>query len=368
MVSVDQLGISPDAVEDFVEHFQQWTYEGHDYRLLPKARSGIERGTVLIGETVVRGFPSIPRILVLGEGVPAFFDEPFVIEEKLNGYNVRVVRVDGTLFAFTRGGFICPFTTAKVERSIALSPFFDDNPTVMLCGEMVGPRNPYTTYDYPGISDVAFRVFDIRDRVTGRPVSVADRRRLCSEYDIPQTTLFGRYDPTETEAVSALLNNLDARGREGVVMKSLDGRNLLKYTTPATHRDNLAYAFSLPFDTGRDFMFPRLVRDAFQAVEWNEPTAAIERRAHELGEAILLPMVETIQRVNTGEFAGEEHTIRDDADVIDATLSHLDSLGMTLDITDDRTVDGERLVTFTKRATSTTDKITHYLDGGRVVE
>ena len=147
-------------------------------------------------------------------------------------------------------------------------------------------------------------------------------------------------------------------------MKSVDGEPMLKYTTEAHHHDELAYGFSLPFDSGREFLFSRIVREAFQAAEFDSEAARLRERAHSIGEAILLPMVETIRDVEAGATVGERHTVRGDPDEIDALFEHLRDQSLTLAIESDRREDGERVVEFVKVAESTRDRIQYYLDGG----
>ena len=363
------LGLSPDAFETVLDHVERASYEGTEYRHVPGYRRGVERGTVLFDGEVVRGFPKVPRTLVLAAGVPQQFDGPVAVEEKLDGYNVRVARLDGDVLAFSRGGLVCPYTTWFVERELDLDGLFDDHPTAAVCGEVIGPENPYTAHDYPDVDSLAFRAFDWRDRESGDPLDVRERRERYGEYGVPQTRLFGVYDPDDAAAdLREIVDELDADGREGIVMKSLDGTSQLKYTTSAANRGDLAYAFSLPFDYGQSFMFRRLIREAFQSIEWDESPEDARERARAVGEAIVLSMTDAIERIADGEAVGERHTVRGDPDAIDALLAHLDEQGLTIDVEADDRADGERVVTFCKRVQSTNDKIRGYLDGQIVRE
>jgi putative ATP-dependent DNA ligase len=355
--------------EDLLEHFDRARFRGREYRHLTDARHGVERGTALVGDAVVRGFPSIPRALVLETAVPAQFDGPVTVEEKLNGYNVRVARIDGDLLAFTRRGYICPYTTAALEATLEATAFFEDHPGRMLCGEFVGPENPYTTHDYAEVDSARFYVFDVRDRATGEPLGPERRRAVCAEYELDAVPHFGTFDPAEAAAaIHDVLADLDARGREGVVLKSADGRQALKYTTSAIHRADLEHAFSLPFDYGRDFIFTRVIREAFQAVERDEDPETVRERGRDLGESILAPAVETIRAVADDELVGESHTVRGDPDVVDALLSYFRDQGLQVAVERDERTDGERVVEFTKVARATQDKTEYYLEGGTVDE
>jgi putative ATP-dependent DNA ligase len=375
------LGLEDTGLDDALEHFRDRSYAGREYRALTDARHGMERGTVLVGDTAVRGFPSVPRILVLDAGVREFFadDERVAVEEKMDGFNARIARIDdwagsgdedGPIVAFTRSGFVCPYTTSRVNALLDAEPFFDDHPDLMLCGEFVGPETPYTDHDYEAVDSHGFRVFGVREQVSGDPLPVEERRDLLDRYDLPQPTLFGIYDPAEAPSeVWDAVDDLDERGREGVMLKSADGDRLVKYTTHTKHVGELEHGFSLPFEVGRDYVFSRLIREGFMAAERDESDAELEARAHEIGEAILYPMVESIRTVERGEAVGEEHTVRGTEAELDALFDHLGSVGVNVqreaEYEDDQ---GRTVVEFTKVSEQVTDQIEAYLDGNTVNE
>ena len=356
------------AHDELAEHFERATYRGREYFHLPDERHGVERGTVVVDDAVVRGFPSIPRVLVLDPGIPDFFDGPVTVEEKLNGYNVRLARVDGDVLAFTRSGYVCPFTTS-LAAEYPLDAFFDDHPETVVCGELIGPENPYTTHEYAEVADAALRVFDLRDRESGEPVPTAKRRERCVEYDLPAVPAFGTHDTADAPAaIREAIDDLDDRGREGVVCKSADGQRAVKYTTSAIHRADLAHAFDKPFDYGQQFLLARVMREAFQSVEFDEDEQRARQRARDMGEAILLPFVESIRDVQAGDPIGDDHTIRGDPTTIESLLNRFRALGLHLDIESDTYEGNERVVMFTKVADASREKIAHYLAGGTIDE
>ena len=365
----EQLDPAVDDPDELFERFETRRVGGRVHHVLTDTRHGIERGTVVVeGEGIVRGYPSIPRVLVADPGIPEFFDEPVVVEEKLNGFNVRIAAV-GEILAFTRGGYVCPYTTARVGALLDTAAFFEDHPGKMLCAELIGPETPYTDHDYEEIDSDGIRVFDIRERQSGAPLSVDDRDELCTRYEFPQPRQFGRSGPeAAVETVRDAIDELDDADREGVVVRSTDGRSLLKYTTEAQHHADLAHAFSLPYEYGRDFLFSRIIREGFQAVEFDEDPDRLRERAHDLGESILFPLADAIERVETGNSVGDHHTVRADPAVVERLLTHLRDQGLTLEIVDDRREDGERVVDFLKVAQSTQDRIDHYLSGGSIDE
>ena len=364
----EALGLDRSEFEAALEHFQERTHDGITYHHLPDYRSRLDRGVVLFDDAIVPGFPKIPRTLVLSTGIPNHFDEAFSVEEKLNGYNVRIARVAGRVLAFTRSGIVCPYTTGVARDTLPVDSFFEAHPKVVLCGEMVGPHNPYTAHEYPEVDSIGFLAFDVRSRPAGEPMPVRDRRTLLADWKIPQPELFGYFSPNDAApSVRAIIDDLDEAGREGVVMKATDGTDQLKYTTASANRDDLAFAFSLPFDYGQAFMFRRLIREAFQAVEWGE-SDSLEDRAHALGEAILFPMVETIETIDTGETVGEDHSVRGAPERVEKLLDHLRDMGLHLEIHTDERRDGERYVEFRKKTQATNDKTRRYLDGHIVTE
>ena len=358
---VDLLG-----VED-LDGFERREHDGTEYRHYPDYGK-VERGTVLYDGEVVRGFPKVPRTLVLSEGVPRYFEDEVAVEEKMNGYNTRVARIDGEVLAFSRSGIVCPFTTKFLRRVYGeeLNAVIDERPDAVVCGEMIGRDNPYTSHDYDEVGSLDLRVFDVRDRPTGEPMGVKERRALCEEYGLPSVPFFGVHPVEEAaEEVHAVVSELDERGREGVVMKTPDVSHQLKYTTSAANQGDLAYAFSLPFDYGQDFMFRRIVREAFQAHEFDED-GDHDERARSLGESVLGSMVETVERIEDGDEVGEHHTVRARPDEVEAILDHLRGMGLQITVEEDRREVEDRFVEFVKRTQATNDKTRNYLEGGVV--
>ncbi|WP_435194316.1 RNA ligase [Natronomonas sp. EA1] len=361
------MELSRSPPESIESHLTGSYYRGRKYRYLPKARSGIPRGTSYFADGPAIGFPKVPRALVAETAFPQTFDGRVWVEEKLNGYNVRLVRVAGfdDPLALTRSGRVCPYTTSRLARTLSLDDFFEAHPDAILCGEVVGHEAPYTDHAYPDVDSMAFRAFDVRDRRTGTPLPVEDRRDRLDEYGLPQVPLLGVFDaPDAGTEVRALIADLHDRGREGVVAKSADGETMLKYTTSYANQGDLRYAFSLPFECGRDFIFRRVIREAFQAVEEGEDGEALRERAHGLGESILCPTVEAIRAVQRGDPVGERHTVRGTDAELRALLDHLEAQG--LDVAVESRSEGA--LTFRKLSHSTMDKCRYYLDGGTVTD
>jgi putative ATP-dependent DNA ligase len=366
----ERLGLSEYDYESLVEKLREREYEGTEYRYVPDYNTKVERGTVLIDGEVVRGFPKVPRTLVLSEGVPRYFDEEVVVEEKMNGYNTRVARIDGETLAFSRSGIVCPFTTRFLNRVYGdeLGTLIDEKPDAMVCCETVGRDNPYTAHDYDEVDSLDMRVFDVRDTHTGESVPVEKRRELCEKHGLPSVPFYGTHDLEDAvDAVRDAIQELDDKDREGVVMKTPDVSQQLKYTTSSANQGDLEFAFSLPFDYGQDFMFRRIIREAFQSHEYDDAEKH-EERARSLGESVLSSMVETIERVDDGETVGERHTVRAAPEEVEALLEHLRGMGLQLVVREDRREGDERYVEFVKKTQATNDKTSGYLDGQIVRE
>lgn len=115
-------------------------------------------------------------------------------------------------------------------------------------------------------------------------------------------------------------------------------------------------------------MFRRIIREAFQSVEWGETEEERHERAHRLGEAILLLMIESVEEVKEGGEIGEEHIVRNEPGIVEELLNHLESQGLKIEVKDDREVSGERLVELLKLTQASNDKTQAYLNGKIVDE
>ncbi len=361
-----QLGLSSDEFNDLFDNFEKRKYKGRKYFTLPDIRKGIEKGTVLVDGRVIRGYPKTPRVFVLKKGLKSYFDDKIAIEEKMNGYNLRIALIDGEIFAFTRSGYICPFSTSLVKEKMDLDSFFSEYSDYMLCGEIIGPENPYTSHSYPEVDSIDIQIFDIRKNSSGKSMNIDKRKKICEKFDIKQVRFFGEYKlENAVEKAPKIIDRLNKQNREGIVMKSIDGKKQLKYTTKNTHQDDLSHAFSIPFDYGQDFVFSRIIREAFQSVEWDENYKQTQKRAHELGESILLPFINSIRQVSHEKTVGEHHIIRGKPKSVSNLLEHLRDQGLSIKIIEDKNIEDKRVVFFIKESHSTTDKIKHYLEGGK---
>ncbi len=334
-----------------------------------KPVSQAEGGTSIFIEPfdIVRGFPKIQRTLMLYPALVKHFSscKTVVAEEKMNGYNVRVALIGERLVGLTRGGFVCPYTTEKANDLIGLD-FFLDHPELVLCGEMVGPDSPYVPKSFYGIESLEFFAFDIRDKVTGKPMPVMKRRALMEEYGIKSVRLFGEFDVSEAHIeITRITKELGSAMHEGVVIK--DPKMVLppvKYTSSQSNCADLRYAFEFYNDFGRDFFFPRVCREAFQSVEWDEDEDSLKKRCFQLGESILQPMVKTIKKKKKGERIAENVQIRvKSLDTVKEFEEYLKLLGVDAVFEAPQMIGNEYLVRIKRINQSTNDKTEAILGG-----
>ena len=219
----------------------------------------IPRGTVLTKARTVWGFPHIHRIFTLEAGVARNIkDDEVYVEEKIDGFNLRVALVEGKIFAFSRGGFIDAFATEKV-REMGLEGFFKEFPDYVLCGEMIG-NTPYT--DPTDKFDVKLFVFDIDDG-TGNYLPCSKMFELLKEYKIQSVPLVAKCKKNDTKKLREIVLSLNKAGKEGMVIKAADRKTLVKYVTPAADVEDIASCAKLIFDMPAGFFHQRVVRSAF---------------------------------------------------------------------------------------------------------
>jgi putative ATP-dependent DNA ligase len=345
---------------------KKYQRQGLDALQFRKGLGSVEAGTMVINGDeieVIRGFPKIRRTLMLHPALEKHFPDEVAVEEKMNGYNVRIAMVDDKIISFTRGGFICPYTTRKANEILDLNHFFQDHPEKVICGEMVGTLNPYVSHYYPEIGKLGFRIFDIREKLTNVPLPVMVKRDILEDYGLEPVHLLGIFPVEEApENIMTLVKDLGVFNREGVVMKDPMMRlEPLKYTSSQAQASELEYALSFPFDLAQAFLFSRIIREGFQAHEMGESPDDLRVRALRIGESVLYPMLETIKHVKNGEVASEDLVIEvDNAEEAEEFIRHLRDLKVMAKLVEIK--DGKAVIRRIHQ--STTDKVNNYLNGG----
>lgn len=324
-------------------------FEGLRFLRFRDSAGKLRRGTVVFDRReVLLGFPHIKRAVHLENGVKRLFGrKPFYVEEKVDGYNVRVALIRDRLLAFTRGGFVCPFTTERIEDFIN-PDFFKDYPNLVLAGEMAGPESPYIVEGPPYVKeDIQFFLFDIQEKLTGRSLPVEERYKLAEEYGIPQVERFGLYDSSKIAELRELIERLSEERREGIVMKSPDTRRVLKYVTPYSNLNDIKIGSHIFLDLPHGYFMGRIKRLAFHLAENRVKGEEFEEYAKALGRVLLQPFVESIWAVSEGEEVEETFTVRvKRIETAHRMVTHFERLGLKIHIEDIEPLDGMWRITF----------------------
>ncbi|AIU69671.1 ATP-dependent DNA ligase [Thermococcus eurythermalis] len=312
-------------------------FEGIRYVRFRDSARNFRRGTVVF-ETgdVVLGFPHIKRIVQLRNGINRVFkSRPFYVEEKVDGYNVRAVKVKDRILALTRGGFVCPFTTERILDFIN-EEFFKDYPNLVLAGEMAGPESPYLVEGPPYVKeDIEFFLFDIQEKGTGRSLPVDERLTLAEEYGIPHVETFGIYDRSKIDELYELIERLSRERREGIVMKTPDMKRVAKYVTPYANINDIKIGSHIFFDLPHGYFMGRIKRLAFYLAEKHVKGEEFDEYAKALGKALLRPFVESIHEVANGGEVEEVFTVRvKNISTAHKMVTHFERLGVKIHIED----------------------------------
>lgn len=362
----DYLGFDKDRIKHLLEkNYLAWNWGKFEHLLrFDKEISRIEHGTVLYEKDdsfeSIMGFPKIRRAMVLYPTLKKHFNglSKLIVEEKMNGYNVRVAMIKGEILAITRSGYICPYTTERANIKLN-TKFFEDFPELVLYGEMVGPDNPYVPKSIYGIDSVEFYIFDIREKNTGKPLTTAQRRGMMEKYGFLQVKSFGEI-PLEIapEEIADIIRKLGEIEHEGVVIKDPEMKlTPLKYTSSQSNCSDLRHAFKFYNEAGRDYMLSRIVREGFQTVEWNEAETEFKKRCMQLGESILNPLRESVRSVKNGQRLYEEVRIRvRNLETASDFEDYLKRLGLDVIFEEPQPAGNEYIVNIKKVNKSTNDK------------
>ena len=317
-------------------------YKKLRYIALRRDLEGLLEGTSIVltprGDVrVIDGYPPIRRILLLEVSVPKHFIDDIVVEEKLDGYNVRIAEINGEIYAFTRGGLICPYTTLKIRKTYtqqiekALNIVGGDS---IIVGEAVGLENPYVRHYYPEAPTWDFFVFDIYKPGLAM-LPIAERVSVVRESGLRGVPQLGVYNKDDVDSIKSVVEGLEELGREGIVLKDPYYRvEPLKYTTSSANVNDLELGMRFPFDEGRTFIFPRVLRQIFKAFEEKWDRAKLEEEARRLGLALLAPALETLRGVHIGGAPHEEFTLTlDSLEDLEEFITHFSSLGIPVSVT-----------------------------------
>lgn len=306
---------------------QPLDYRGLDYLRTIDDYHGVPRGTAIFGKRTIYGYPSIGRILTLQPGLREHFSRPFWAEEKVNGYNTRIFRIDDQLLALTRGGFVCPFTTDRAPDFID-ARLFDRHPDLVVCAEVAGPGNPYIESSPPFITeDVQFFVFDFMQMNRRHRLPADEKYALIDEFELPAVNRYGRFSADDTATLLEIFERLNREEREGLIFKEDDPRgHAAKHVTAASALSDISATAATLNDLPPEYFTNRILRLVLYLREQGvTPTGDLER---ELGAAFLESLDATL-----GQYEREHkvfHTFRcrfHARDSAEAMIAHLKMAG-----------------------------------------
>jgi len=258
---------------------------------------GVTRGTAVFDDMAIFGYPSIGRVLSLQSGLQNQFAAPFWMEEKVDGFNVRVFHLNNRILALSRGGFVCPFTTDRISDLLDIN-IFNHEPDIVLCAEVAGPDNPYMDGGVPYIKeDVRMFVFDIGYANHSGFAAYKDKEAHIHNFQLPFAQSFGRFHAEDVQRIREIVLRLNSEYREGVVFKEDSPRDYrAKYTTSNIDIVDIeAGAFTM-FDLPPEYFKNRMTRLVlFMDEQGIANTQELQQR---LGAAYLDGLFEAVQQIH----------------------------------------------------------------------
>jgi putative ATP-dependent DNA ligase len=327
-----------------------------EYVRFKEATGKIARGTVITKDRVVLGYEHIQRVFTLEKGIARNIDGGEVwIEEKIDGFNLRVAKVEGRIFAFSRGGYIDAFATEKA-RSMGFERFFSDHPGYVICGEMIG-NTPYT--DPTDKFDVKLYIFDI-DGGNGEYLPCEDRYALLKAYRMEGVPVFGKYRTSDVKRLRELALSINKAMKEGMVIKTPDRKSAIKYVTPNADIEDIAKCSPVMFDMPLGFYVQRMFRSGLFIKDFGLDRGEYSKR---LGEAFYSGLMKGVRDVEEGRGAEEVFEIFVKDPKTWETVHHHMSKEVRLEIISDREENGGRRIRFSKIYRKTTKKLHDAISG-----
>ncbi len=238
--------------------------------------------------------------------------------------------MEGEPVAFTRGGFICPFTTERQADLIdtgvlAARPGHGLGWT--LCGEVVGPESPYNTEPVPYVAgDVAFLSFDIMDDKGGL-IPPKEKYSIFQRLNLPAVRHWGPFAPGDVKAVKDLLLELDREGREGMVVKPPDEGKAFKYVTPSSCLRDIEATARLFGELPAGFYAQRIMRAIFWSYEFGLPLS--DEFLLRISKALYEPNLDVLREIEGGGSIRERFRVRvRKKETIEELIHHLKRAGV----------------------------------------
>lgn len=314
----------------------------------------IARGTVIADGRIIYGFPHIKRIFTLQKGLEKNITEnEFYIEEKIDGFNVRVAHIDGKIYAFSRGGFVDPFVTEKT-REMGLDGFFAGFPGYVLCGEMIG-KTPYTQEKFAA----KLLAFDIQ-KEDGTYLPCNERYQILKKYSINSVPSFGKFGKKDLKKIRAIALKLMKEKKEGMVIKSKSRMQTCKYVNPFADIYDISNGTRIMFDMPSGFFNQRVLRSAIFIKDFGLNQ---KKYASELGNAFYRQLADTLKETEKGKEVSEEFEISiKDPGIWNKIAKHMGK-EIKLEKISEKKENGKITIKFRKIYRKTNQKFREFLSG-----
>lgn len=339
-------------------------FEGICYYRVTKKIGVLEKGAVVTREGVLFDFPRIARVLHLENGVRNAYSQPFYVEEKVDGYNIRVALIEGRVLAFSRGAYVCPFSTDRVVDFLDVKTIFGKRPDFVVCGEFAGPDNPYNVEHPPYVKeDVRFFTFDLMAINKPHSLPAEERYQLFDSFSMPTVRRFGRFSSADVNALKEIMKELEESGSEGIVMKPVNpAERTLKYVTLGSCLRDMRVTAHLMPEMMSEFFTHRIIR---AAMFLNEHTHAPGPEVFaSLGEALLKPVYESVARVARGGLIEEKFCLRfREEKNVQAMIEHLYKCKVKFEVLSKNKEGVYWRVAFSKKYYATYEILQRHIDG-----
>lgn len=350
-----------EALEKGVAEMRSFdTFDNVDYIRFKNSYKQIERGSIIAKNNFFPGFPHIKRIFTLEKGLEKnICSEPIFAEEKIDGYNLRAVLIENKIYALSRSGIIDAFSTEKL-RELLPKNFFNKN--LMLCGEMIG-NTPYM----PKMEnfDVKYYIFDIYDLENNCYLQQTEKYSLLKENGLVSVPFLGKFRKTEIKKLKELVLNFNKAGKEGIVFKSIDRKQIVKYVNPNADIEDMGNTFKMLFDMPIGYFNQRMLRSAIFVKEYGLDT---EQYGKKLGKAVYENFARGLKMLEKdGKIYDEFEIVVKNKKIWDELKSHM-SKEIKLEIVFEREENGKTKIRFRKIYIKSTKKLRGFLNGKGIVD
>ncbi len=329
--------------------------EGLSLEIFPTKKGKLRAGTIKYKDEIIYGYRRIPRILNLSEGIKNFKNE-FAIEEKVDGYNVRVVKIKDKILAFTRKGYYCPYTTERVKEFFNVEKFFKDFPNYILHFEVAGKNNPYIKEHPKGINDIKFFLFDISKKNCNSYLPIKERDEIAKAYKIPKVKVYGIFNGKQVNKIKKICKNKEI---EGVVIKSLNNKKIAKYVNFYSCIRDIFYNSYRLFDTSSGLFLRRI----FLALTYLKDNKMKKEEAKEIGKAFL-NFLNAIDCYKKFKEVKEEYSIKvKNIETANKLIEELEKRGMQIEVKEIKKLKSYWKVIFYKKYDKTKEEIKKFILG-----